>query len=113
MAEAGGAEVNVDLRWQHQVSPRRLVGQEGHHQVLQQAERRAKLHVDAARHVRRLLQECCRCRQFEDIDWDALNNYQIVKPPPQIHILLNSKRKKIFKGEKPDRFMAATTERGK
>lgn len=36
MAETSRTKINIHPSRQHQVSPRALIGQEGHHQVLQQ-----------------------------------------------------------------------------
>lgn len=71
MAKARSPKIHIHLSRQHQVPPTRLVRQEGHHQVLQQALRLLQRHVDALRRVGRLLQEHGVARDLADIDGDA------------------------------------------
>ena len=57
MTETRRPEVYTPFRRHHQIPPATLIGQEPHHQVLQQSARVLELHVDPVRGVGRLLQE--------------------------------------------------------
>lgn len=71
VTEARGAEIHVDTCGECKVFSRPLIGQEGHHEVLEQTTRFGEGHVDSLCSVGSLLEEYSIAAKFADVDGDV------------------------------------------